>query len=213
MLNAQFTYYNHDVHLEVDLQMGHHILGLLGPSGSGKTSLLKNLVGLFKPQSGQIILGNQILFDAQQKINLAMYQRGIALVFQGGQVFPHLNVRQNLNYAQRWSSRSVNAVDFDDIVRLLELQPLLDRHAQHLSGGQAQRVCLARALLSAPKLLLLDEPLTGLDLRLKQQILALLKQIHQQLHLPMIYVTHHLEEAQFLDAQLLQLQNNRLYKL
>jgi ABC-type molybdate transport system, ATPase component len=141
-----------------------------------------------------------------------MHQRKIALVFQNALLFPHMNVQQNLCYAEKLVSRADRKFQFEDIVELLELKPLIYRRAHQLSGGEAQRVSIGRALLSSPNLLLLDEPLTGLDQQLKQQILPFLKRIKDELNLPMIYVTHHLEELAYLEAETVQLKKGILIR-
>ncbi|NNG76189.1 ATP-binding cassette domain-containing protein [Acinetobacter sp. ANC 4277] len=210
MLKCDFQYQHADFILNVELEMQQQLLGIVGASGSGKSTLLKNIVGLLQPQQGYIQFNDRMLVDTQQKIHVAMHQRKIALIFQNALLFPHMNVQQNLSYAEKLVPKSERKFQFEKIVELLELKPLIHRKAHQLSGGEAQRVSIGRALLSSPNLLLLDEPLTGLDIHLKQQILPFLKRMKDELDLPMIYVTHHLEELEYLEAETVQLNQGRL---
>ena len=211
MLKCDFQYQYADFILNVELEMQQQLLGIIGASGSGKSTLLKNIVGLLQPQEGSIQFNNRILLDTTRQIHVPMHQRKIALIFQNALLFPHMNVQQNLRYAEKWVVKSERKFQFDEIVDLLELKPLIQRKAHQLSGGEAQRVSIGRALLSSPNLLLLDEPLTGLDSKLKQQILPFLKRMKQELNLPMIYVTHHMQELEYLQAEIVQLNQGQLY--
>ena len=208
--NFQYQHQHADFMLNVELEMQQQLLGIVGVSGCGKSTLLKNIVGLLKPTHGSIQFNQQILFDSQQKIHVPMHQRKIALIFQNALLFPHMNVQQNLCYAEKLIPQAERKFQFNEIVELLELTHLCQRKAHQLSGGEAQRVSIGRALLSSPHLLLLDEPLTGLDQQLKQQILPFLQRIKDELNLPMIYVTHHLEELKYLKADILQLDQGQL---
>ncbi|GAA5181668.1 molybdenum ABC transporter ATP-binding protein [Acinetobacter kookii] len=212
MLKCDFLYQQGDFSLNVELEMQQQLLGIVGASGSGKSTLLKNIVGLLKPQQGYIQLNEQLLMDTRQNIHIPMYQRKIALIFQHALLFPHMNVQQNLRYAEKLVDKSERKFQFDDIVELLDLTTLIQRKAHQLSGGEAQRVSIGRALLSSPHLLLLDEPLTGLDRSLKQQILPFFKRIKEELDLPVIYVTHHPEELEYLEAETLQLSQGQLQR-
>ena len=217
MLECDFQYQTSDFQLKIKLEMQDKILGIVGASGSGKSTFLKCLVGLFEPQQGKIIFQNRVLFDAENKINIPMYQRKTALIFQNALLFPHMNVQQNLDYAEKLVPKIDRKFSFDQIIALLEIKSLLSRNAHHLSGGEAQRISMGRALLSSPNLLLLDEPLTGLDSRLKQQILPFLKRLKDEIDLPMIYVTHHHTELEYLGIQPVEMQyeikNDELLKL
>ena len=208
--NFQYQHQHADFMLNVELEMQQQLLGIVGVSGCGKSTLLKNIVGLLKPTHGSIQFNQQILFDSQQKIYVPMHQRKIALIFQNALLFPHMNVQQNLCYAEKLIPQAERKFQFNEIIELLELTHLCQRKAHQLSGGEAQRVSIGRALLSSPHLLLLDEPLTGLDQQLKQQILPFLQRIKDELNLPMIYVTHHLEELKYLKADILQLDQGQL---
>ncbi|MEN8991633.1 ATP-binding cassette domain-containing protein [Avibacterium paragallinarum] len=210
MLQCDFQFQYADFQLQARLQMQEQLLGIMGPSGSGKSTLLKNLVGLLQPQQGYISLNQRDVFDTAQKINVPMHQRSIALIFQKAWIFPHMNVQQNLQYAENLGAQENAKFKFEQVTNLLELQPLLKRRAHELSGGEAQRVSIGRALLSQPDLLLLDEPLTGLDRRLKDQILPFLNTVKEQSALPMIYVTHHGDELDYLKAHILYLENGQI---
>lgn len=210
MLKCNFQYQHADFMLNVELEMQQQLLGIVGVSGCGKSTLLKNIVGLLQPTHGSIQFNQQILFDSQQKIHVPMHQRKIAFIFQNALLFPHMNVQQNLCYAEKLIPQAERKFQFNEIIELLELTHLCQRKAHQLSGGEAQRVSIGRALLSSPHLLLLDEPLTGLDQQLKQQILPFLQRIKDELNLPMIYVTHHLEELKYLKADILQLDQGQL---
>ena len=210
MLQCDFNYQHADFILKIKLDMQSQLLGIVGASGSGKSTFLKNIVGLLTPTQGYIQFQQQILVDTEQKLIVPMHQRKIALIFQNALLFPHMNVQQNLNYAVKLVPKSERKFQFEEMVKLLELKPLLQRKAHQLSGGEAQRVSIGRALLSSPNLLLLDEPLTGLDHQLKHHILPFFKRIQDELNLPMIYVTHHEQELVFLDAPILQLNQGKL---
>jgi molybdate transport system ATP-binding protein len=171
------------------------VTALCGPSGSGKTSVLSVIAGLRRPDEGRIALGARTLFDSTQGINLAPEARRIGYVFQEHLLFPHLDVRRNLLYGWRRRPAGARAIDFDRVVQVLELGSLLERSPPMLSGGEKQRVALGRALLSAPALLLLDEPLAALDQPLKERILGYVDRALEEWRLPAVYVTHQLAEV------------------
>lgn len=210
MLSCDFKYKATDFKLTIQLDMQHQLIGIVGASGSGKTTLLKNIVGLLQPTQGHIHFNDSIIVDTNQQIVIPMHQRKIALIFQQALLFPHMSVEQNLRYAEKFIPLTDRKFQFKQVIDLLELKPLIQRKSHQLSGGEAQRVSIARALLSSPNLLLLDEPLTGLDQRLKQQILPFLKMLKQETALPMIYVTHHIDELEYLDAHVLTLEQGSL---
>ncbi len=183
-----------DFALNLDLNLPTHgITVLFGPSGSGKTTVLRCVAGL-EHGNGRIALGTQVWQDSQQGLFKPTWQREVGYVFQEASLFEHLDVRQNLNYARRRAPRDSNAEEFDSTLNLLGIQHLLDRHVGSLSGGERQRVAIARTLATQPKLLLLDEPLASLDLARRAEVLPWLERLHAELCIPMLYVTHSVDE-------------------
>lgn len=178
---AEFT-------LEVDVEAHSPITAIFGPSGAGKTSLLDLVAGLRGAESAFIQLDDQVLTDTRRRVRVPARRRGIGYVSQDLALFPHLSVRGNLLYGHRASDP--HRFHFDRIVDLFEIQSLLRRGVLQLSGGEKQRVGLARALLTSPRLLLLDEPMASLDMQLKTKILPYLARVRDEFHIPMLYVTH-----------------------
>jgi molybdate transport system ATP-binding protein len=168
---------------------------LFGPSGSGKTSLVNMIAGLLEPDRGAIALDDTVLFDASKNINVPPHRRRIGYVFQEGRLFPHLSVRQNLDYGRRMSRQPRDAKEFDRIAALLDIGHLLDRRPGLLSGGERQRIAVGRALLTGPRLLLLDEPLASLDAGHKREILPYLVRLRDEARIPIVYVSHTPEEV------------------
>jgi molybdate transport system ATP-binding protein len=175
-------------------EAGAGVLALFGESGSGKTTLLNIVAGLIKPNRGRIAVDGEVLTDTAMGVHLPAHRRRIGYVFQDARLFPHLSVRQNLNYG-RWRGQTASHGKFEEIVALLALGPLLDGAPEHLSGGEKQRVAIGRALLAEPRLLLMDEPLAALDRRRKNEILPFLETIRDAGIVPMIYVSHAIPEV------------------
>ena len=194
MLNLDIFYTIGSFELEAKHEFQQGITGLFGASGSGKTTLLNLISGFLAPTQGKITLNNQVLFDSSLKINLSPNLRGIGTVFQDGRLFPHLSVKRNIAYGFNLLKPSEIKIQLDEIINLLEIDNQLDKLPHELSGGERQRVALARAVLMSPRLLLLDEPLASLDLRLKRQILPYLLKIKKETNIPMIYVSHDIDE-------------------
>jgi molybdate transport system ATP-binding protein len=184
--------------LEANLHSEALVTGLFGPSGAGKSSLLHVIAGLVTPRQGRIAVDGELLYCSESRINLPPHQRRVGLVFQDAQLFPHLSVRNNLLYGYRRLKVAQRHIQPDTVVQLLEIGHLLDKKPDQLSGGEKQRVGLGRALLSSPRLLLLDEPLASLDERLKHQILPFLLRTRDELRMPMLYVSHSLAEINYL---------------
>jgi molybdate transport system ATP-binding protein len=170
------------------------IVALFGPSGCGKSTTINIIAGLLVPDDGEISLGEDVLLDTRRKIAIAAERRGIGYVFQDARLFPHLNVASNLRYAQR-RARRAPYVSLERVLAMLDLEPLLSRRVHRLSGGERQRVALGRALLSQPRLLLLDEPLAALDRDRREEVLPYLETLRDQLAIPMIYVSHQFDEV------------------
>jgi len=187
------------------------VLGIFGDSGSGKTTLLRCLAGLEKNVEGCIEVSGSHWLDDRKKVSTQ--QRNIAYVFQEGRLFPHLTVVKNLRYGlsrRRLSAAVSNNIDQDHLIELLDLGGLLSRYPHQLSGGEKQRVAIGRALLSNPQLLLLDEPLASLDKKRKQEILPYLEVLHEELSIPMIYVSHDLDEMLRLCDYMLVMEKGRV---
>jgi len=174
----------------VRFQIAGGVTALFGPSGAGKTSLVNMIAGLLKPDRGCIVLDQTTLFDAAKTVNVPPHRRQIGYVFQEGRLFPHLSVRQNLDYGRRMSGRPRDPTEFERIVALLGIAHLLQRRPRMLSGGERQRVAIGRALLMRPRLLLLDEPLASLDAGHKGEILPYLVRLRDEAAIPMVYVSH-----------------------
>jgi molybdate transport system ATP-binding protein len=176
--------------LDVNLKLGHGITALFGASGAGKSSLLNLIAGLEQPSSGRIRIGSESLYDSKAKINLAVHKRRIGYVFQDALLLPHLSVRGNLRYGFKQGG-----MEFPSIVDFLGLSALLDRRPSTLSGGERQRVSIGRALLSAPRLVLMDEPLASLDMERKREIFPYIEQLQKKFGIPVIFVSHAIEEV------------------
>ena len=193
-LAARYRLTRREFTLDVDFALpSSGVTGLFGPSGSGKTTLLRCLAGLEPAAVGRFVFDARVIDDTATKRRLPPAQRGIGIVFQEPRLFAHLDVERNLRYGEKRRQRDA-FVAFEELVELLDIAPLLARRASALSGGEAQRVAIARALMSAPRLLLLDEPLASLDRRRREAILPFLEKLHARLPIPMIYVTHRLDE-------------------
>ena len=172
------------------------ITALIGRSGAGKSTVLQAACGLLKPAAGRVALDGRALFDATSGIDLPPQQRRLGVVFQDGRLFPHRSVRGNLLYgARRAPAGAESGPGFDEVVALLGLAPLLARRPLQLSGGERQRVALGRALLARPRALLMDEPLASLDPPRRHELLGYLAELPARLDLPILYVTHQMDEV------------------
>lgn len=180
------------------------VIAIFGRSGSGKTTLINVLAGLERPNSGRISVDGTVLFDSDAGIDIPPEQRQLGYVFQDGRLFPHMTVRRNLVYGRR---SALTTGEFDTIVRLLDLTPLLNRRPGTLSGGEKQRVAIGRALLAQPKLLLMDEPLASLDAGRKSEILTYIERLRDEVGLPIVYVSHSSDEIVRLADTLVLLSN------
>ena len=195
--------------LDFKYQTNAQALALFGPSGAGKTTLAHVLAGLLTPQSGRVQLSSVVLFDQRAGINLPPQQRRIGYVFQDARLFPHMSVKSNLGYGRAWQPATAHAIAFEDVVSLLDLGPLLDRHPHSLSGGERQRVAIGRALMSQPHVLLLDEPLSALDEARKDDIIAYLQRLRQAALVPMITISHRREEVLLLADEVVFVEHGR----
>ncbi|MBU9816765.1 molybdenum ABC transporter ATP-binding protein ModC [Rahnella sp. C60] len=182
------------------------ITAIFGLSGAGKTSLINAIGGLTRPDTGRITLNGRVLSDRQNNIFLPPEKRRIGYVFQDARLFPHYRVKGNLQYGMAPSMRG----QFDNIVRLLGIAPLLDRFPLTLSGGEKQRVAIGRALLTAPEILLMDEPLAALDIPRKRELMPYLERLAQEISIPILYVTHSLDEILRLAEKVLVLDSGKV---
>lgn len=181
------------------------LTALFGPSGAGKTSLLDMVAGLLRPDSGRIVVAGDVLFDSAQGIDLPPEARACGYVFQDGRLFPHRRVRDNLLYGWTLAPPERRWIALDEVVAFLGIAHLLDRQPRTLSGGEAQRVAIGRALLSGPRFLLMDEPLSSLDFRRREEILSVIERIRDQLGLAILYVSHDREEVSRLAGEVVAL--------
>jgi molybdate transport system ATP-binding protein len=181
--------------LNVAFRSDARVTALFGRSGSGKTTLVNMIAGLRRPDRGRIEVDGSVLFDSAERIDHPPWRRRIGYVFQEGRLFPHFSVRSNLLYGSHLVPPPERRIGFDAIVTLLGLADLLERRPAHLSGGEKQRVAIGRALLSNPKLLLLDEPLAGLDGHRKDEILRYIELMRDEVGVPVVYVSHSVEEV------------------
>ncbi len=190
--------------LDVTVEMHARTTALFGPSGAGKTSLLEVVAGLRRPIAGRIELNHRIVFDAVEDIFVPPHLRRVGYVAQDDALFPHLSVRQNVYYGAGRAPKHAHAIE------VLEIATLMDRSVRQLSGGERKRVALARALLSDPEILLLDEPLAGIDAALSARVLEYLIRVRDEFPVPMVYVTHHREEVASLCDEVVLLERGRV---
>ncbi|HVC21445.1 MAG TPA: ATP-binding cassette domain-containing protein [Vicinamibacterales bacterium] len=192
--------------LEIRERIETDALALVGPSGAGKTSVLETVAGLRRPESGEIRLGDRVLFSSARGIDLPPRERAVGYVPQDALLFPHMDVRRNILYGARHGG----ALPLDRVLAMLEIAPLIDRRIARLSGGERQRVALARALMASPSLLLLDEPLSALDPSLRWRIVPYLQRIRDELRMPMICASHDPAFVRAVASVALQLDHGRV---
>ena len=203
MIRAQINKRYTGFELNVEFEVAAGVTVLYGPSGAGKTLTLDAIAGFSKPDSGRIMLDDRIVFDAGAKVNLPVRERSAGYVFQNYALFPHMTLRQNLVFAAHKLPRLERHRRIAEILERFRLTPLAARKPNELSGGQKQRASIARALLADPRVLLLDEPAQGLDVTLRAELFAVVEQVRQQLEIPVLLVTHNLEECFALAHQVL----------
>ena len=189
------------------------ITAICGASGAGKSTLLALLAGLLKPMHGFICLNDDPLTSTAQRIDIPPHLRHVGLMWQDGQLFPHLSVAENLLYGYQLQPETKRRFSPESVIALLDIEKLLKQQPRHLSGGERQRVALGRTLLAMPRLLLLDEPLNALNESLKQPILQFLKQVPERFNIPLIYVTHQMHEATVLGAETWMCENGKLFQI
>ncbi len=186
------------------------VTALFGESGAGKTSIVNMVAGLSRPDRGRIHIAGRCCFDSNKKIYLPPEKRRIGYVFQEARLFPHLSVRTNLTYGMKLVPRKDRYVDFRRVVALLNVGGLLDRRPARLSGGEKQRVAIGRALLCSPKLLLMDEPLASLDQARKEEVLPFIRTLSDTFNVPILYVSHQMDEILTLADRLIRVENGRV---
>ena len=185
----------------VRLREDARVVALTGHSGAGKTSVLNAIAGLLRPAHGRIEIDGRVLFDDDAGIDLPAHERHVGYVFQDARLFPHMSVRRNLLYGRRQpADPRTPRFSLDEVVALLGIGHLLRRRPGNLSGGEAQRVAIGRALLSQPRILLLDEPLSSLDRARREEVIPWLRRLRDHTPLPMVYVSHSLDEVRQLTA-------------
>ena len=207
--------------VEIEKRLGDFALGarfesaggitaVFGPSGAGKTTLVNAIAGLIAPDRGRIAIDGTVLFDSERRINLPPHRREIGYIFQEGRLFPHFSVSRNLDYGRRMRGLPEDAKQLERIVSLLDIGHLLERRPGKLSGGERQRVAIGRALLTRPRLLLLDEPLASLDAARKREILPYLERMRDEFGVPMVYVSHQAAELRRIATSVVRLEAGRV---
>ncbi|MCZ4353003.1 molybdenum ABC transporter ATP-binding protein [Roseovarius aestuarii] len=201
-----------DFSLEADFEAGAGVTALFGPSGAGKSTIAAAICGLLTPNAGRITLDGQVLFDSASGICVPVHRRRIGVVFQDGRLFPHLDVASNLAFGARYAPDTESAQDAGAIARMLGIEGLMLRRPGTLSGGEKQRVAMARALLMRPRLLIMDEPLAALDGPRKDEILPYLERLRDAGSVPIIYVSHAVAEIARLANQMVVLRGGRVMR-
>jgi molybdate transport system ATP-binding protein len=199
-----------DFSVDVAFTSEGRVTGLFGSSGAGKTSLVSMIAGLVKPDRGIIAVDSAVLYDSNARIHIPPHRRRIGYVFQDARLFPHLSVAQNLDYGRRMNRLTRDPAQEGRITDMLDIGHLLHRRPGGLSGGERQRVALGRALLSQPRLLLLDEPMGALDEERKAEILPYLKRLRDEGDVPMVFVSHDADEMRQLATQVVMLKRGRV---
>lgn len=197
-------------HLKVDFALSAARIGVFGESGSGKSTLVNLIAGLSMPDAGSIFLDEECLYSDREGIYIPPERRRIAVVFQQSYLFPHLTVKGNLLYGYRRCAMGNRKINFDSLVEVLKIQHLLKRGVNHLSGGEKQRVAIGRAVLSNPRLLLLDEPLSGLDENLKFEIIPYLNNVCEKFAVPFLFISHSMMEMRLMTEKVIVLHQGKM---
>jgi molybdate transport system ATP-binding protein len=195
--------------LDVSFKSESLVTALSGPSGAGKSSVVAAIAGLVSPKRGRIAVNGRALFDSESRIDVPPHKRGVRIVFQESRLFPHFSVAQNLMFG-RWLAGKKRDRQFDEVVSLLGIEPLLGRRPRKLSGGERQRVAIGRALLADPQALLLDEPLASLDAGRKEEIIPYLTRLVANAKIPVLYVSHARDEIERLAPTIVRIDGGRV---
>ncbi len=206
MIRLDFAIDQGAFRLEMRELLDGRITALFGPSGAGKTTTLEAIAGLRRPSGGTIAVEDRLLFSSAARVDLPVHRRRVGYVTQDVSLFPHLSVRRNVLYGRREGAR----LSLATVAAMLEIEPLLQRGVAQLSGGERQRVALARALMSTADVLLLDEPLASVDVERRRRILPYLERVRDEVHVPIIYVTHAREEVDAIADAVIVLENGRV---
>jgi molybdate transport system ATP-binding protein len=197
-----------DFTLEVQFTVERSVLVLFGPSGSGKTTVLRSIAGLLRPDGGSILHDGRVLYDADSGVFVPPRERNVGYMFQEFALFPHMNVRKNIWYGVKKHNQNAARM-YGRLMELLKIEPLADRYVGQLSGGEKQRVALARALMAEPAILLLDEPLSSLDVATRLELRGELKKMQELWDIPFVLVTHDPDEAKDLGHNIVFLDKGR----
>ncbi|MDQ1252403.1 MAG: molybdate transport system ATP-binding protein [Euryarchaeota archaeon] len=195
--------------LDVSFEMENELVVLFGPSGSGKTTLFKCISGITEPDDGKITVRSRIYYDKNQKINLPIQKRNLGYVFQNYTLFPHMNVKKNIECGLKSWEKISREERIIEVMKLLHIEEFENRYPSQLSGGQKQRVALARALAPKPELLLLDEPFSALDMEIRTELTEKIKNLQKKIGIPLLFITHNLEEAFLLADKILVLHEGK----
>ncbi len=196
--------------LKVAFESDKGVIALFGRSGSGKSMTINLISGIARPDRGTIMLDGRVLVDTERRLFVPKHRRRVGLVFQDAQLFPHFSVRQNLLFGRWFAPKSDRAIAFAPVIDTLGIGHLLDRRPARLSGGEKQRVAIGRALLSSPQVLLFDEPLASLDDERKQEIMPLIEHVRDEFAVPIVYVSHAVEEVARLAARVVMMENGHV---
>jgi molybdate transport system ATP-binding protein len=210
MLRVDVAKHLGEFSIDVAFSSAGRVTGLFGASGAGKTSLINMIAGLLRPDRGIIAIDGDVLDDSAAGVHVPPHRRRIGYVFQDARLFPHLDIRENLDYGRRMNRLAEDPTQHKRVTELLDIGGLLDRRPGKLSGGERQRVALGRALLAQPRLLLLDEPLGSLDEERKVEILPYLVRLRDEANVPMVYVSHDPDEMRRLATQVVMLRRGRV---
>ncbi|CUH39245.1 Sulfate/thiosulfate import ATP-binding protein CysA [Jannaschia seosinensis] len=212
MLEVSIRHAYPDFTLDARFEAPPGLTALFGRSGSGKTTIVNAVAGLLRPDAGRIVSEDRVLLNTDRGIRLPPHRRRLGYIFQEGRLFPHLTVRQNLHYGAWFASRRTPREDAGKVVELLGIGHLLDRRSGGLSGGEKQRVAIGRALLSAPRLILADEPLAALDEARKSEILPYFERLRDEVAVPILYVSHSASEVARLATTVVAMEAGRIIR-